>query len=178
VVDLADALTVAGGVFEAAGILLTVRELVRVEDRAFPERRNRPLRAWRWMQRRLGFTRPVEAEFRGDADSGTMSESAAVRREYPPADPDDLRARLDRLEQLVDARDDEHRAATEEVRRRGEELARGLDQRLGQLEGRIAGERANERGALRDSLALQKAYALLFAFGAVLSTVGGVIGSS
>jgi hypothetical protein len=47
--DAADTLTILGGLCEASGIVLTVRELVRVEDRAFPERRNRAVRALRWV---------------------------------------------------------------------------------------------------------------------------------
>jgi len=176
VVDLADALTVAGGTFEAAGILLTVRELVRVEDREFPEKRNRPLRAWRWVQVKLGLTKPVVANFVGASDSFSFSDHASVRVGRAEVDPDDLKARIARLEQVVDDRERENAAALAEVRGRVETLARRHDERLTQLEGRLESERQQERAALRDSLTLQKAYALLFAFGAVLSTVGGVIG--
>ena len=174
--DPADTLTILGGICEASGIVLTVRELVRVEDRAFPERRNRLVRALRWVQRRVLRRRPPPqvASLSGIA-SASSSASGALTVERGAVAPDDLRARLDRLERVVEDRHREHRAAIERVEARLTAASEEHTRRVAELRAELERERREEREALRDSLTLQWAYALLFAFGAAMSTIGGVI---
>jgi hypothetical protein len=174
--DPADTFTVLGGLCEATAILLTVRELVRVEDRAFPERRNRAVRAWRWVQRRILRRKGPPTVVNVDAAVGVgTAGGASVSVTRGPVRPDDLKARLDRLERVVDDRHREHSEAIARVESRVSAVADEYQRRIADLRSELERERREEREALRDSLTLQWAYALLFAFGAALSTVGGVI---
>jgi hypothetical protein len=174
VLDAADTLTILGGVCEASGIVLTVRELVRVEDRAFPERRNRVLRAWRWIERRVLGRHPATVYV--DAMEGAAAAEGKLTLSVTRAPaPDDLRARLEWLERVVADHHREHSEAIERVEARVTVVSEEHTRRLADLRSALERERREEREALRDSLTLQWAYALLFAFGAALSTIGGVM---
>jgi hypothetical protein len=174
-VSVAHALTICGGLFEAGGIGLTVREVVRVEDRAFPERRGRLLRAWRRMRARLsGESRTIHVS--GIDSAVAIGGSVSVRVDRGAAHPEDLKARIDRLEKLVDDRDREHRGAVERVEQRIVEVQRELGERVDELVAERSRKDTEDHEALADSLALQKAGAVLFIVGAFLSAAGGVVG--
>jgi hypothetical protein len=175
VIGLADILTLTGGLCEAAGIALTVRELVRVENRTFPERRSRILRAWRRAQAWLRGERSTTVQLMG-GDVAAAGEAASLRIDLDPVDPDDLKARIARLETVVDRRDLEHREALTNVQKSVSALERRLAERFDAIEHRLARERDEERALLRDSLTMQKGYVLLFSVGVALTTWGGVIG--
>ena len=176
VVHLSDMFIVWGGLCEAAGIVLTVRELVRVEDRAFPERRARLLRLWRKPQARLGLERSTTVHVRSIDSAIAVDSALSIRVDRGQVDdPDDVAARIARLEQVVDDRDREHREAVQRLEGRVADVERRHAERVDALEQRLAREREDERAALCDSLTLQKGYAGLFAFGVVLTTWGSLI---
>jgi ferric-dicitrate binding protein FerR (iron transport regulator) len=85
-----------------------------------------------------------------------------------------LRARLLRLEEVVEDRDREHREAIERVEERVRQVDAVQTKRVDALRLDLEEERAGERLALSESLGLQKSYAGLFAFGVLLSTAGSL----
>jgi outer membrane murein-binding lipoprotein Lpp len=173
-----DWLAVVGGVLQGGGLWLTVVEIIRTENRTFPERRHR---VRRWLQRahnampwRRGKRRVVGRSVSvGAADSIELAESAHVAK-IPAIDPDDLRARIDQLEKDLEAHARDSRAAVAEVRRYADARDKLLGQRIANLANDVYGARDEDRAMLDESLARQKVGTAMFIIGTLLATVASV----
>lgn len=155
--DIATPLTILGALCEAGGIVLTVREFVRVEDREFPEKRNRLVRMWRRVQRRLGRKPPAQVIEVGSIASAEAFGHATIRVDRARVeDPDDLEARIERLERAVDDRDREHRATLERIEAPVGDVEVAHARSLEGLRADLDQAGADEREALRESLTLQR----------------------
>jgi hypothetical protein len=152
-------------------------EVIRTEDRNFPERKHRVRRALarvrRWWppwrrSKAVHVTRTVEL-------SGTSSGGSTTTGEVTVGiDPNDAIARLDELEQRVTRLHAEQQAALDAQRARADKSANLLGQRIANLANDVYGAREQDRSALQESLLWQKRYTGVFIFGTVLATVGSV----
>jgi hypothetical protein len=170
-----DWLALIGGVLQCFGLWLTVMEIVRTENRTFPERKHRVrralarLRAW-WPPWR----KPVRVH--GSAaislsGAGGIHASGEATVTVVPADP---LARLVALEQRVTQLHAEQQAAMDALRDRMTESDQLLGQRIANLSNEVYAARDEDRAALDESLARQKVYTGMFIVGTILATVASV----
>jgi hypothetical protein len=171
-----DWLAVIGGLLQCLGLGLTVMEIVRTENRVFPERTHRARRAlarlsaW-WPP----WQKPVPVHSRTVLLSGTAGGRAGASGEVTvtsvPADP---LARIEALEQRVTTLHAEQQAALGVLRDRMTESDQLLGQRIANLANDVYAARDEDRGALDESLARQKIYTGTFIVGTILATVASV----
>ena len=149
-----------GGVLQCFGLAFTVVEIVRTENREFPDRKHRVRRftakvrsGWRWPPWRKPETMRVSTS----AKTGSMGAGAAMGGavEVTTIDGADVRARLDHLERRL--------ARSEEVQQRRLDALRDsvkretdtLGQRIANLANDVYGAQSEQRAALEESLARQ-----------------------
>jgi hypothetical protein len=174
-----DWLTLIGGVFQCAGLVLTVLEIIRTENSAFPERNHRVrrafdrFRAW-WPPWRTRRTTHVGRSVRLSGTAGGTSRASGTATVTRAVDPTDAIARLDELEQRVARLHGEQQAALNSLREQARAETNVLGQRIANLANDVYGSRDQDRAALDESLARQKLYTGLFVLGTILATIGSL----
>jgi hypothetical protein len=155
-----------------------VVEIVRTENRTFPERKHRArralvrLRAWwpPWREDTTVVSRSVSIRTTGGGATATGGEASVT---VMPADP---LVRIEALEQRVTELHAEQQAAVDALRERMTESDHLLGQRIANLANDVYRARDEDRTALDESLARQKVYTGMFVTGTVLATIASVYG--
>ena len=146
-----DWLALAGGVLQCFGLWLIVLEIVRTENRTFPERQHRARRA---LDRLRAPTR------RGNSPSQWC----------PPTCSPAYRRWRERVTQLHG----EQQVAMDALRDRMTKSDDLLGQRIANLANDVNAARDEDRAALDESLARQKLYTGMFVVGTLLATLASV----
>jgi hypothetical protein len=173
-----DWLALIGGVLQCFGLWLTVVEIVRTENRTFPERKDRArraivrLRAW-WPPWRKDATVHARSAWISATGGGATATGGQADVTVVPADP---LARIDALEKRVAKLHAEQQAAVDALRKRMTESDELLGQRIANLANDIYRARDEDKAALDESLARQKGYTAMFVAGTVLATFASVYG--
>jgi hypothetical protein len=162
-------LTILGGAAQVGGFGLTFYELLRTQQREFPEYVPVPHRALRWVAR----TRPTQARaVEIDLAPARASSSGSPRIDIQRGPGDGATGRLERLEnEMADLRrrqEDDHTELQRRITGTSADVMRtatATQTQLNELE-------ARRRESLRKALFFEKLGVVFFVVGTVLSVLG------
>ena len=170
-----DWLALAGGVLQCFGLWLIVLEIVRTENRTFPERQHRARRALDRLRARWPpWKKPTPVEGRSVSINLSPARAHASGELTLTVVPADLLARVQALEERVTQLHGEQQVAMDALRDPMTKSDDLLGQRIANLANDVNAARDEDRAALDESLARQKLYTGMFVVGTLLATLASV----
>jgi hypothetical protein len=168
---LAHVLTVLGGLAEIGGLLLVIVEIVKVQQREFPQHRGWVRRTLAWMRR--VFRKPP-AQTVHVTGIGSAEAFGNVSLEVTRGPATTLEGRVERVDKQIEDFKRKQREDKAEVERRIAEAGRRADETADELRKLIAQRDEERRKGLADALLLQKIGVAAFIVGVGLSVWGNL----